>query len=253
MSRRLEGRVAVVTGGSAGIGRAFAQRLADEGCHVAIADLHPDEQLTADLTARGVDALNAPCDLSDEAAVRAFARAVEARFDRCDILVNNAAYIPLHVLEALTLAQFRKVMAVNVEAPLLLSQAFAAGMRARGHGRIVNIISSTTSTPMPSFISYTTSKMAAMGLVRALAAELGHNAGGGASGITVNGISPGLTRTEAAARELPDALFAAVRERQLIKRTEVPEDLVGALAFLASDDAAFITGQVLNVDGGVVF
>jgi len=153
----------------------------------------------------------------------------------------------LRALDALTLSEFRTVMAVNVEAALLLAQAFVPGMRARGAGRVVNIISSTTSTPMPTFLSYTTSKMASLGLVRALAAELG------GSGITVNGISPGLTRTEAAARELPEALFAAVRERQLIKRTEVPEDLVGALAFLTSTDAGFITGQVLNVDGGVVF
>lgn len=247
MSHSHQGRVAVITGGASGIGRAFALRLADEGCDIAIADLRPDETLDAAIRAKGRQAWSARCDLSDEAQVRGFAAAALERFGRCDILVNNAAYIPLNPLEQLTLAEFRKVMAVNVEASLLLAQAFVPAMREQQYGRIVNIISSTTSTPMPAFLSYTTSKMGAMGLVRALAAELG------GSGITVNGISPGLTRTEAAARELPEALFAAVRERQLIKRTEVPEDLVGALAFLTCADASFITGQVLNVDGGVVF
>jgi NAD(P)-dependent dehydrogenase (short-subunit alcohol dehydrogenase family) len=247
MSQSHQDRVAVITGGASGIGRAFAQRLADEGCHVAIADLHPDDTLDASIRAKGREAFSARCDLADDAAVRGFAAATLERFGRVDILVNNAAYIPLKALDSLSLGEFREVMAVNVEAALLLAQAFVPGMRERGAGRIVNIISSTTSTPMPTFVSYTTSKMASMGLVRALAAELG------GSGITVNGISPGLTRTEAAARELPEALFAAVRERQLIKRTEVPDDLVGALAFLTSSDAGFITGQVLNVDGGVVF
>jgi NAD(P)-dependent dehydrogenase (short-subunit alcohol dehydrogenase family) len=247
MSHSHQGRIAVITGGASGIGRAFALRLAAEGCDIAIADLRPSDTLDEEIRALGCRAFSARCDLADEQAVRGFAAAVLERFGRCDILVNNAAYIPLNPLDQLTLAEFRKVMAVNVEASLLLAQAFVPGMRERLDGRIVNIISSTTSTPMPAFLSYTTSKMAAMGLVRSLAAELG------GSGITVNGISPGLTRTEAAARELPEALFAAVRERQLIKRTEVPEDLVGALVFLASSDAGFITGQVLNVDGGVVF
>jgi NAD(P)-dependent dehydrogenase (short-subunit alcohol dehydrogenase family) len=247
MSDSHQNRIALITGGASGIGRAFALRLAQEGCDIAIADLRPDETLDQEIRALGRQAWSARCDLADEADVRGFAAAALERYGRIDILVNNAAYIPLNPLEQLTLAEFRKVMAVNVEASLLLAQALVPGMRERGQGRIVNIISSTTNTPMPAFLSYTTSKMAAMGLTRALAAELG------GSGITVNGISPGLTRTEAAARELPEALFAAVRERQLIKRTEVPADLVGALAFLTSADASFITGQVLNVDGGVVF
>lgn len=247
MSQSHQGRAAAITGGASGIGRAFALRLADEGCDIAIADLRPDPGLDQEIAARGRRVFSMPCDLADETQVRGFAAAVRERFGRCDILVNNAAYIPLNPLDRLTLAEFRKVMAVNVEAALLLAQAFAPGMRERAYGRIVNVISSTTSTPMPAFLSYTTSKMASMGMVRALAAELG------GCGITVNGISPGLTRTQAAASELPEALFAAVRERQLIKRTEVPDDLVGALAFLTSADAGFITGQVLNVDGGVVF
>lgn len=247
MSNSHQDRVAVITGGASGIGRAFAERLAREGCHVAIADLRPAAATQAQVAALGRQAWSMQVDLGDEGAVRRFAAGVLERFGRCDILVNNAAYIPLNPLHELALAEFRAVMAVNVEAALLLAQAFAPGMAANGFGRIVNIISSTTSTPMPGFLSYTTSKMASMGMVRALAAELG---GGG---ITVNGISPGLTRTDSAAKELPEALFAAVRERQLLKRTEVAEDLVGALAFLTSDDASFITGQVLNVDGGVVF
>lgn len=247
MNQRLNDRVAVVTGGASGIGRAFVLRLAAEGCDIAIADLRPDPALDEEIRALGRRVFSAECDLANEHAVRAFGADVAQHYGRCDILVNNAAYIPLNPLNQLSLTEFRKVMAVNVEASLLLAQAFVPGMQARGQGRIVNIISSTTSTPMPGFLSYTTSKMAAIGLVRSLAAEFG------GSGITVNGVSPGLTRTEAAARELPEALFAAVRERQLIKRTEVPEDLVGALIFLASPDAAFITGQVLNVDGGVVF
>jgi NAD(P)-dependent dehydrogenase (short-subunit alcohol dehydrogenase family) len=247
MSKSHQDRVAVVTGGASGIGRAFALRLAQEGCDVAIADLQLAAEVGADIEALGRRCFSARCDLSDEGAVRQFATTVLERFGRCDILVNNAAYIPLNSLAQLTLAEFRKVMAVNVEASLLLSQAFAPGMASRQYGRIVNVISSTTSTPMPGFFSYTTSKMASMGMVRALAAELG------GTGVTVNGISPGLTRTESAARELPEALFAAVRERQLIKRTEVPEDLCGALAFLTSAESSFITGQVLNVDGGVVF
>ncbi|USX12378.1 SDR family oxidoreductase [Oxalobacteraceae bacterium OTU3CAMAD1] len=247
MKKNHQGRVAVVTGGASGIGRAFALRLAAEGCDIAIADLRPCAELEGLIADLGGQCLGVVCDLADELAVRAFAAAVLARFGSCDILVNNAAFIPLNPLAQLSLTEFRQVMAINVEAAFLLSQAFAPSMVEGRFGRIVNVISSTTSTPMPGFFSYTTSKMASMGMVRALAAELG------GTGVTVNGISPGLTRTESAARELPEALFAAVRERQLIKRTEVPEDMNGALAFLTSHEAGFMTGQVLNVDGGVVF
>jgi NAD(P)-dependent dehydrogenase (short-subunit alcohol dehydrogenase family) len=247
MGKSHHDRVAVITGAASGIGRAFALRLAQEGCHVAIADLKPADDVVAAITALDRMAYSECCDLADADAIARFGANVLQRFGRVDILVNNAAYIPLNLLENLQLAEFRKVMAVNVEAALLLSQLFVPGMKERHYGRIVNLISSTTSTPMPSFLSYTTSKMASVGLVRALAAALG------ADGITVNGLSPGLTLTEASAKELPQVLFDAVRERQLIKRTGVPDDMCGALTFLTSEDAGFITGQRLNVDGGVVF
>jgi NAD(P)-dependent dehydrogenase (short-subunit alcohol dehydrogenase family) len=134
-----------------------------------------------------------------------------------------------------------------VEASLLLAQRLAPDMARRGYGRIVQIASSTIGSPMPGFAAYVTTKMAGIGLTRALAAEFGTH------GITVNAISPGLTRTESSAKNLPAALFDAVREGQLIKRTEVPEDLCGTLAFLTSADAGFITGQNFHVDGGATF
>ena len=189
----------------------------------------------------------APEPLADAEQVTAFTRNVLECFGRCDILVCNAAHMPLIPFDELDLEALRRFEAVNVESSFLLAKGFAGDMASRGYGRIVQVASSTTSSPMPGFAGYVTSKMAGIGLVRALAAELGPR------GITVNAISPGLTRTESSAKHLPAALFEAVKERQLIKRTEEPADLCGALAFITSEDAGFISGQVLNVDGGATF
>jgi len=246
-------KVAVITGAANGIGQAFAQRLAQDGAHVAIADIAP-----ADATVRLVeqadrDALAGTCDVTSPEAVTALADAVAQRFGRCDILVNCAGIFPQQAFDDMTFADWRRVLSINLDSAFLLSSAFVPGMKRRGWGRIVNLASSTLGSVVTGFVHYVASKGGIVGFTRALASELGPH------GITVNAISPGLTRTPGTLARKPraglasmDEEFAAVATMQAIKRGEVPDDLVGTMSFLTSDDAAFITGQTLNVDGGRV-
>jgi NAD(P)-dependent dehydrogenase (short-subunit alcohol dehydrogenase family) len=239
-----DSRVALVTGAAGGLGQAFAHTLAAQGHHLILTDRGPCDELLAQLRAKGAHAETLACDLGNPSAVQAFGERVLALAGRVDILVNNAAFMPIQPYESIEPGLWRQIMTVNVDAPFLLAQAFAPGMAQRGWGRIVNLASSTVWGPPPGFAAYAASKMGVIGLTRGLAAELG------AKGVTVNAISPGLTRHPGSAAALPEAAFEHVRSRQFIPRTETPDDLVGALAFLASDASAFITGQVLNVDGG---
>jgi len=246
-------KVAVITGAANGIGQAFAQRLAQDGAHVAIADIAP-----ADATVRLVeqadrDALAGTCDVTSPEAVTALADAVAQRFGRCDILVNCAGIFPQQAFDDMTFADWRRVLSINLDSAFLLSSAFVPGMKRRGWGRIVNLASSTLGSVVTGFVHYVASKGGIVGFTRALASELGPH------GITVNAISPGLTRTPGTLARKPraglasmDEEFAAVATMQAIKRGEVPDDLVGTMSFLTGDDAAFITGQTLNVDGGRV-
>lgn len=237
-------RVAVVTGAAGGLGEAFALRLAAAGHTLVLTDRAPCETLAARIETAGGRALALPCDLSEPADVARFAAHVIERTGKVDVLVNNAAFMPMAPLATITASLWRQIMSVNVDAPFLLAQAFSKGMIERGWGRIVNLASSTVWGPPPGMSAYACSKMAVIGLTRALAAELGPH------GVTVNAISPGLTRHPGSAANLPPEAFETVRARQFIPRTEEPGDLTGALAFLVSDDARFVTGQVLNVDGG---
>ena len=246
MTRGLHGRIAVVTGGVTGIGRAFARRLAEDGADVAILDLEDGTATVGELEALGRRAIAARCDVSLPEQVEAAARAVESELGPVDILVNNAGIYPVISFDDLDYEAWRRVLAINLDGTFLTIRAFAPGMRERGWGRIVNVSSGAFWVPLTDFTAYLASKAGVIGLTRGLASELGPH------GITVNSIAPGLVRTEHTLAGPQREWFEPIVAQQSIKRAEVPEDLVGTLSFLCSEDAAFVTGQTLSIDGGFV-
>jgi 3-oxoacyl-[acyl-carrier protein] reductase len=221
-------RTAVVTGGAGGIGGAIVRALTETGHEVAILDREGEFAV----------------DLADEPAVRQ----VAARLGPRDVLVHAAAAFDRATLAELDLDTWRRVQAVNVEAALWLCQELTPAMSERGFGRVIFITSNTVwRPPAADFLPYVASKATLVGVARTLAKPLG------ASGITVNCVAPGLTRTPFAEADLPGQAFEEVLSRQSLPRSLVPEDTAGVVAFLASDAAAAVTGQTLCADGGSVF
>jgi NAD(P)-dependent dehydrogenase (short-subunit alcohol dehydrogenase family) len=181
-------KVAVITGAANGIGQAFAKRLAEDGVHIAIADLGPAEATVKLVEQAGRDALACRCDVTSPDAVAALAREVERRFGRCDILINCAGIFPPQPFDQMPYADWRRVLSINLDSLFLVSAAFVPGMKQRGWGRIVNMASSTLGSVVTGFVHYVASKGGVVGFTRALATELGPH------GITVNAIAPGLRR-----------------------------------------------------------
>ena len=221
----------MVTGGAGAIGSAIAAELAAAGHAVVSLDQASDP----------------PVDLASAAQVRSAAADVLSGHARCDVLVHAAAAFDRADLAAMDLALWRHVQAVNVEAALLLCQAFVPGMARRRFGRIIFVVSDTVwSPPAGDMLAYVTSKGALIALARTLA--VAH----GGDGIAVTCVAPGLTDTPAARRGQPAALFENVVARQALPRTLVPGDVAATVAFLASDAAAALTGQTICVYGGLV-
>jgi NAD(P)-dependent dehydrogenase (short-subunit alcohol dehydrogenase family) len=253
MGKGHKDKVAVITGAANGIGQAFASRLAEDGVHIAIADIAAGDQTVKLVEAAGGWALACKCDVTSEDSVAAMAAQVQQTLGRCDILINCAGIFPQLNFDQMKFEDWRRVMSINLDSAFLLSAAFVPGMKQRGWGRIVNMASSTLGSVVNGFVHYVASKGGIVGFTRALATELGPH------GITVNAIAPGLTRSPGTLARTPRAGFASMEDEfvanasmQAIKRPEVPDDLVGTVSFLTSDDAAFITGQTLSVDGGRV-
>jgi 3-oxoacyl-[acyl-carrier protein] reductase/(S)-1-phenylethanol dehydrogenase len=246
MSKRLQGKVAVITGGAAGIGAAIAQRFAEEGADIAIADIADASATEAAVKASGGRFMSRKLDTSKEAEVADFADEVSS-FGRCDILVNNVGIYPLTPFEDLKFSDWKRIFEINVDSQFLMSKIFVPAMKQNGWGRIISMTSTVYWLKIEAYTHYISTKAANIGFTRALATELGPY------GITVNAIAPSLVRTATSENSPLAGFFDAIPEMlQSIKRTQLPADLTGAAAFLASDDSAFMTGQTMVVDGGMI-
>ncbi|HWO80149.1 glucose 1-dehydrogenase [Gaiella sp.] len=245
---QLEGKVAVVTGAAQGIGRAIADGLAAEGARIVVADLRGAEEAATAYA----DGVGLTVDVSDEAQV---ARLVDETLARCgglDVLVNNAglyASLQMRSFTEIPLREWQQVMDVNVASMFLTCRAAVPAMRERGGGAIVNISSGTPFRGVPFLLHYVTSKGAIVAFTRALAKELGRD------GIRVNCVAPGFTMSDGVKEhpevieQLRDVSVAA----RTIQRDQEPEDVVGAVAYLAGPAASFVTGQTIVIDGGQYF
>lgn len=245
---RLEGKVAIVTGGARHIGAAYARRLSAEGAAVVIADILDGETVAHEIRSHRGKALAIRTDVSSENDTKIMAEGATKAFGRIDILVNNAAIfinIQRHPFYEISAEEWDRVSAVNIKGPFLCAKAVFPQMRQQKSGKIINISSSTAYWGTPMFLHYVASKAALVGMTRSLAREVGE------FGICVNAIAPGLVEHEG--QNAPKALSELQLKERSLKRLQTPDDLMGTLVFLASSDSDFMTGQTIVVDGGSVF
>jgi NAD(P)-dependent dehydrogenase (short-subunit alcohol dehydrogenase family) len=245
---KLEGKVAVVTGGAQGIGHAIARGLADEGARIVVADLQRAEAAAGEFD----DGVGLSVDVSSEEDVSTMVEETVRACGRIDVLVNNAglyASLAMRPFTEIPLEEWRQVMDVNVASMFLTCRAVVPRMRERGGGAIVNISSGTPFRGVPFLLHYVTSKGAIVALTRALARELGQD------GIRVNCVAPGFTMSDGvkAHPEVIEKLRDVSVAARTLQRDEVPEDVVGAVVFLSGPGAAFVTGQTIVIDGGQYF
>ncbi|MCD6016770.1 MAG: short-chain dehydrogenase/reductase [Solirubrobacterales bacterium] len=239
---KLKDRVAIVTGAAQGIGRAIAEKLDAEGAKVVVADQNAEgAEQAADVLERG-EAVEV--DVSSEESVGAMADKVVDEHGRIDALVNNAAIVPFIPWDEVDLEHWRKIIDTNLTGVFLCVRAVQTPMREAGYGRIVNIASNTVLAGTPNMAAYVAAKGGVWGFTRALATELG------ADGVTVNAVAPGLTATEGVLDSPHKEAFEFVQSLQAIPRRGESEDIAPTVAFLCSEEAGWVTGQMIAVDGG---
>lgn len=255
MIEGLKDKVVIVTGGGHGIGKAYCHGFGQAGSRVVVADIDKPaaDQVSAEVMQQnGAQALALHTDVADEKSTKEMAAAVLQRFGRIDVLINNAAIfatIPMNRgrIETIDPAEWDRLMAVNLKGLFFCCRAVLPSMRAQKSGKIINIASGTVFAGSAGRIHYVTSKMATIGFTRTLAREVGDD------NINVNVLAPGNTLSE----ENPSQEVIRLRESsaglRALKRIQMPQDVVGAMLFLASPLSDFMTGQTVNVDGGISF
>jgi pyridoxal 4-dehydrogenase len=237
---KLDGRVAIVTGGAQGIGKAIADNLAAEGASVVIADKN-GEGAEAAAPEGGAGIL---ADMAQEEQVKSLVEATVERYGKLDIAVNAAAIVPFKAWDEIDFAEWRRIMAVNLDGTFLLTHYAQRPMREAGYGRIINIASNVIVAGTPNLAHYVASKGGVFGFTRAAARELGKY------GITVNSVAPGLTASEGVLASPHAEAFEFVQMLQAIPRRGEVGDIAPTVAFLASEEARWVTGQMIVVDGG---
>ena len=254
---RLEGKVAVITGAARGIGKAYALRFAEEGAAVAVIDLREREaeETAQQVRDAGGNAISVTADVTDEAQMAAAAQRTAEQLGRIDVLINNAAlYGDMNIADQ-SLEYFEQIMHINVGSVIVASRAVFPYMKQQGSGVIINIASTAAyPLPLPSMgepqtvpiSGYAVSKAAVINITKSMAGALGQ------CGVRVNAIAPGLTMSEATQQIVPGFIMERITEATALKKPLDPADLAGAAVFLASDDSALMTGQVLVVDAGLI-
>ena len=238
---KLDGRVAVVTGAAQGIGKAIADKLAEEGASVVVADVN-----AAGAEAAAPDGgVGMGVDVSSETDVERMVADTLGHFGRLDVLVNNAAIVPFTDWDDIDFAEWRRIMSVNLDGTFLCCHHAHKPMREAAYGRIVNISSNVVLAGTPNLAHYVASKGGILGFTRALAREVGKH------GITVNAVAPGLTETEGVLASPHAEAFEFVQMLQCLPRRGVAADIAPSVAFLASEESGWVTGQLLVADAGM--